>query len=130
FDDSDRYDIVAKAPGESVSGPMDMDAMAPMLRALLADRFKMKYHTEERPLPAFNLVAAKPKLKKAEPGSRTFCRNENAPSGSPPGSRALVCQNATMALLAERLRNSGPDMNGAIADATGIEGGWDFTLVY
>jgi uncharacterized protein (TIGR03435 family) len=35
-----------------------------------------------------------------------------------------------MALLAERLRNSGPDMNSPIADATGIEGGWDFTLVY
>jgi uncharacterized protein (TIGR03435 family) len=109
---------------------MDMDAMAPMILALLKDRFKMTYHTEERPVTAYTLVSAKPKMKKADPASRTFCRNANAPAGSPPGSRLLTCQNITMAQFAERLQNMAPDLNWPVPDATGIEGGWDFTLMF
>ena len=106
---------------------MDMEAVTPMMRALLVDRFKMTYHTEERPASAYSLVAAKPKMKKADPDSRTFCKNSNAPPGAPPGSRVLTCQNITMAQFADRLQNLGPGMNWPILDATGIEAGWDFT---
>jgi uncharacterized protein (TIGR03435 family) len=42
----------------------------------------------------------------------------------------LTCQNATMALLAERLQGMGPNLNWPIADATGLEGGWDFSLIF
>jgi uncharacterized protein (TIGR03435 family) len=51
--DTERFDIVAKAPSAGPSAPaLDMQTVAPMLRALLADRFKMTYHTEERPVSA------------------------------------------------------------------------------
>jgi uncharacterized protein (TIGR03435 family) len=129
--DTERYDITAKAPSEGPSAPaMDPDAMAPMIRALLVDRFKMTYHTEDRPVTAYSLVPAKPKMKKADPASRTSCKNAAAPAGSPPGSQMLTCQNITMAQFADRLQNMSPELNWPVLDATGIEGGWDFTLLY
>ena len=127
--DSERFDIVAKAPTSGPSTPaMDMESAAPMIRALFADRFKMTYHTEERPVSAYSLVAAKPKMKKADPASRTFCKNAAAPPGSPPGSQLLTCQNITMAQFADRLQNMAPELSWPVLDATGIEGGWDFAL--
>jgi uncharacterized protein (TIGR03435 family) len=129
--DTLKIDITAKAPADAVTGlAVDQDTLAPMLRALLADRFKMTYHTEERPMTAYSLVSAKPKMKKADPASRIFCRTGIAPPGSPPGSLTITCQNATMALFAERLRGLGQDLQWPVLDATGIEGGWDFALTF
>jgi uncharacterized protein (TIGR03435 family) len=131
FEGTDRFDITAKAQSAGPSSAqMDNEALAPMMRALLADRFKMTYHTEERPVSAYSLVAAKPKMKKADPASRTSCKFVNTPAGAPPGSRVMTCQNITMAQFTERLQNIAPDLNWPIADATGIEGGWDFTLTF
>jgi len=126
-----RVDVNAKAPSSDANAPaMDMEAMAPMIRALLVDRFKMKYHTEERPVQAYALVAAKPKLKKADPNSRTWCKNMPTPPGAPPASRVLQCQNITMEQFAERLQTQGREFAWPVEDKTGIEGGYDFTLVY
>jgi uncharacterized protein (TIGR03435 family) len=83
--DTERFDITAKAPVTETSGPgLDMDAIAPMMRSLLVDRFRMTYHTEERQLSAYALVAAKPKMKKADPpaGPRAnspTCRRQARP---------------------------------------------------
>lgn len=109
---------------------MDMEAAAPMLRALLVDRFKMTYHAEDRPVSAYSLVSAKPKMKKADPASRTSCKNSNAPAGAPQGSQVLTCQNITMAQFADRLQNMAPELSWPVLDATGIEGGWDFALTF
>jgi uncharacterized protein (TIGR03435 family) len=131
FADTDRYDIVAKAPSEAASAPrMDMESVAPMIRALLVDRCKMTYHTEDRPVTAYSLVAAKPKMKKADPDSRIFCKSAGAPVGAPPGSRVFTCQNVTMAQFADRLQNLTPELNWPVPDATGIQGGWDFSLTF
>lgn len=130
FANTDRYDIVAKAPEGSVMGMMDMDVVAPMLLSLLKDRFKLTYHMEDRPVTAYSLVAAKPKMKKADPTSRTSCKNGNAAPGAPPGSRSLTCTNVTMAQFAERLRNMSPDLSWAVQDATGLEGSWDLSLTF
>jgi uncharacterized protein (TIGR03435 family) len=65
--DTDRYDIVAKAPGET-----GLDEMyGPMLRALLEDRFGLKIHSEIRELPVYALTAARggAKLTPSKPGS-------------------------------------------------------------
>jgi uncharacterized protein (TIGR03435 family) len=129
--DSVRVDITAKVPPEAQIGPgTDPDSLAPLLRSLLVERFNMKYHEEERPVTAYSLVAAKPKMKKADPDSRIFCRRGQAPAGSPPGSQTLVCQNATMALLAEQLLQTNPLLSWPVLDTTGIEGGWDFSLTF
>src|SRR5687768_7749605 len=51
---SRRFDIQAKA-ADPVAG---MTAMQPMLKTLLADRFKLKVHTETREMPIYALVVA------------------------------------------------------------------------
>ena len=102
---SERYDIDARLPSQGPLGPpTDMESLAPPLRALLAERFQMKYHTEERPVNAYSLLAAKPKLKKADPASRSSCKSAMAPAG------------ISSRLIADRLceRYAGP-VRGAIA---------------
>jgi len=127
--DAARFDIVAKAPSEGPSAPaLDMESMAPMIRALLADRFKMAWHTEDRPVAAYSLVAAKPRMKKADPASRAFCKSGPAPAA--PGSILLTCQRLTREQLVDRLHNMAAGLNWPVRDATGIEGGWDFTLTW
>ncbi len=79
---STNFDIIAKAPVEAapVTGGAPLQDLGPMLQALLIDRFKMKIHFEERPVTAYTLVQAKPKLKKADPAGRTGCKTSNAPA--------------------------------------------------
>jgi uncharacterized protein (TIGR03435 family) len=126
FADTDRYDIVAKAAVTGASVQLDMEAMAPLMRSLLADRFKMTYHTEDRPVTAYALVGARSKMKKADPNSRTWCKNTNAP----PGTRVFQCQNATMDQFADRLQNMTGELSWPVANNTEVEGGWDFTLTF
>jgi uncharacterized protein (TIGR03435 family) len=128
--DTERFDIIAKAPSAGLSAPaIDMESVAPMMRALLVDRFKMAYHTEERPVTAYSLVSVRPKMMKADPASRTYC-HERFDAGAPPGSEVLTCQNITMAQFADRLQNMAPELNLPVLDATGIAGGWDFALTF
>ena len=63
----DRFDMFAKVP-------VNPDALRPMLRTLLVDRFHFLAHTEERPTNAYTLVAHKPQLMNADPASRTKCQ--------------------------------------------------------
>jgi uncharacterized protein (TIGR03435 family) len=129
--DSMRVDVIAKTSSDAVTGPgIDPVVIAPLMRNLLADRFKMTYHEEERPVTAYSLVSDKPKLKKADPDSRIFCRRGQAPPGSPPGSQTLTCQNATMAFFAEQLVQGYPGLSWPVLDATGLDGGWDFALTF
>jgi len=53
--DTDRWDIVASA---GTSNP-DV-ALEPMMKALLADRFKLRAHTDTRDGPIYGLVFARP----------------------------------------------------------------------
>lgn len=129
--DTERFDINALASDGTFSAGMDQEVLAPMLRALLADRFKMTYHTEERPVSAYTLLAVNPKMKKADPASRTWCKNGTSPPpGSGPGTSVLNCQNVTMAQFAERLQNIAVGLNWPVSDGTELAGTWDFTLTF
>lgn len=131
FASTERFDITARAGGLGASaGTLDNEQLAPMIRSLLVERFKMTYHKEERPVTTYSLVAAKPKFKKADPANRSNCKNQNAPAGSPPGTRVLVCQNVTMGQFAERLQGMAQEMVWPVEDATGLEGNWDLTLTF
>jgi len=123
--ETERFDITAKAPA-------DAPASALMLRSLLEDRLKLTWHTEERPVPAYTLLAGKPRMKKADPASRSHCIQSTAPAGAPPGSLLLNCQNITMSQLADQvlIPLRGPGQSWPILDSTGIKGGWDFTLTF
>ena len=140
--ETDRYDIVAKAPSAGAqpgpNTPADTDSVLMMLRALLADRFKLATHFEDRPITAYTLTASKPKLKKADPATRTKWSdtNGNGPiffgggANSVP-SRTIKFQNMSMAQLAEKLQFfGGTYIHAPVLDATGLEGGYDFTLTF
>ena len=53
---SSKFDFSAKAAEGTVKNPADM---TPLLKSLLADRFKLKTHTETRELPIYALIAAR-----------------------------------------------------------------------
>jgi uncharacterized protein (TIGR03435 family) len=133
--DADRYDIIAKAP--VYEGQIDFDEVMVMIRAFLADRFKLAVHMEERPISAYMLTAVKPKMKKADPVSRTRFQEGPALDGKDPRnsnpvlSRLLTCQNVTMAQFAEQLQDlANGYVHAPVLDATNLEGGWDFTLSF
>jgi len=137
---SAKYDLVAKTyaatGGTNANNPqIDIDDLRAMLRKLLIDRLKMVIHYEDRPQNAYTLVAAKPKLKKADPLGRTGCKvgpapvGKDSPSGPPPF--LAKCQNITMAQFAEQLPTMAPVyFHNPVLDASGIEGAWDFTLAF
>ncbi len=135
--ESARFDIVAKASTSGLGDQPDFETLRLMLRALLVDRFKLTTHMEDRPVAAYTLVALKPKLQKADPSSRTRCR-EGAPFGTkdvrdenPVITRLVTCQNTTMTQFAEQLERLAPGyIHIPVLDATGIDGGWDFTLSF
>jgi uncharacterized protein (TIGR03435 family) len=144
--DTDRFDIVAKAssavfatgPSSGPSMDIDIDAVFLMVRALLADRFKLATHMEDRPVPAYTLVAVKPKMKRADPSSRTLFKEGPATldakdprNANPALARLVTCQNMTMAQFAEKLQSIAPGyIHSPVLDATGIDGAWDFTLSF
>jgi uncharacterized protein (TIGR03435 family) len=102
-----------------------------MLRNLLIDRFKIKYQIEEQPINVYALIAQKrdPRLKQADPASRSTCKRAVAPNNSGVPLATLTCQNTTLAQLAEKLPAMAPAyVDRPAIDVTGMEGGWDFAL--
>jgi uncharacterized protein (TIGR03435 family) len=143
--DTDRWDIAAKVAAVPGSPPQtDMDSMIVMVRALLEDRFQLKTHTEERVVPAYTLTAARPKLQKANPETRSGCKEGQGADAKDPRisnpalSRLVTCRNVTMAQFAELLPNianalsplSGGYLRSAVRDSTGLGGAYDFTLSF
>jgi uncharacterized protein (TIGR03435 family) len=144
FAEQDRYEIVAKVSGvePGAGGPrspsLDNDVVWGMVKKLLADRFGLKAHMEERTLPAYTLLAAKPKMKKADPNERmSYHEGTASPDAkdprdkSPVLSRLVTCQNLTMAQFAQKLQGIAPGyIKSPVLDATGLEGSYDFTLSF
>src|SRR6185369_10440530 len=117
--DTARFDIIAKAaPGTS------QEALKTMLQNLLAERFKLTTHKEEKQLPVFVLTVAKrPLMKESSPGQTDCKRDGNA------GALSLTCHNLTMSALAESLRSvAGGYFNHPVIDRTGLKGEYDFTI--
>jgi uncharacterized protein (TIGR03435 family) len=95
----ERYDIIAKS---SLSRPATLDERQAMVRALLADRFKLVTHMESREQQTYDLVFARgdhrlgPNIKPSEPGCEAQLAAERAAmdaaraEGKPPPSRPLL----------------------------------------
>jgi len=140
FDDT-RYNVLAvtstAVSGQGNQQQIDIDDLRLMLRALLTERFRIKLHTEDRPVSAYTLSASsKPKLTKADPASRTRWKEGGAKdtandprNTNPILARLVTVQNMTMAQFAQTLRAIAPgyvtiDVN----DETGLDGSFDFTF--
>jgi uncharacterized protein (TIGR03435 family) len=136
-----RVDLTAKLPSteatREVVGVADAGAFQPALRALLTERFKIAIHTEQQLVPGYALVAVKPKLTKANPTTRTKCKEGPGADGKDPRignpllSRLVTCLNMTMPEFVEQLpRLLGGPVRTEVVDVTGIEGAYDFTLSF
>jgi len=108
-----------------------------MLKTLLADRFGLKSHMEDRPVDGYTLVAAGPHMKKADPTNRTGCKTGPGPDGKDPRidnpqlGRLVTCLNITMAQFAAQLQTMASGyIKSPVIDATGIDGAYDFTLSF
>jgi uncharacterized protein (TIGR03435 family) len=142
--DKQHWDIVGKAsvdaapnaiPGQTAD--LDMNDVNEMLRSLLADRFKLVTHLETRPADVYALVAAGPKMKKADPTNHPSCKDGVGLDGKDPRrdnpllNRLVSCQNMTMSQLAIELQTIAPGYVPApVIDTTGLDGAYDFTLSF
>jgi uncharacterized protein (TIGR03435 family) len=114
--DSAKFDIVAAFPSET-----SRDRVREMLQTLLAERFSLKTHRENRKLPSYALVVGKrgPKLPAASTaGDGAFIFGEDH----------VTFRAFSTSGLADRL--SGPvfKLDRPVVDMTGIKGFYDFTL--
>ena len=146
---NDRFDIQARAAGNP-----DKDTMRAMMRSLLAERFKLALHSEEREIPVSAFVLATP----GKPGPQlrqhpadAQCTTQNDPFAPPPnqmptvaGGFPVMCggiyalppqkpadqrigaRAITLELLARSLPTT--ETNRPLVDRTGLNGTVDFVL--
>ena len=144
--DTDRFDIVGKAPPNLPAREcffsnfcLPDKALALMLQGLLEKEFKMVDHQEQKPMDAYALVLGKggSKLQKAAGSGERNCRrivggsDDPAAKGLSSIEAGFVCANITMPEFAALL----PDMAGGyihteVVDLTGLPGAYDFRLAW
>jgi uncharacterized protein (TIGR03435 family) len=142
---SRRFDIQGKAENAAA----DMDAMLPMLKTLLEERFQLKVHTETREMPIFALVLARDdgRLGANIKPSTADCSNPQPvradiaallQAGQVPcaimpaptrvaGSMTLRANGASMAALARFMTGT---TRRIVQDRTGLSGLYDWEMTY
>lgn len=140
---SDRFDIVAKAP-DGMTGP---EQMRLMLRALLADRFKLVARTETREMPIYSLVVARPdgkpgpKLSAAKVDCEArvnAARRGGGPPVFPEPGQPMECgfmmapgnMNVGGMPMQELAKALSPFVGRIVVDKTGLNGRYDFQMTY
>lgn len=128
--DTDFYDITAK----STTGTMDLGIMTDVLLAVLADRFKLKTHIEQREVPVYALVAADPG-KLAGPGLKPVAGGCGSAAkdgvqwrcnvATPPG--RVAGAGIDMEIFASLL--AGP-LGRVVVNRTGVNGWFDINVEY
>lgn len=129
-----RFDVIARAPAKVRPSPL-------MLRTLLAERFRLKAHTEPRDLPLYELVIARgdrrlgPQLRPSTIDCDAFVAGSPTPgpvaeereecdefTGAPP---RMMAGGVSMEQLADGLARNIRD---TVVDRTGLTGLYDFEL--
>jgi bla regulator protein blaR1 len=115
----DRFDItgVPDNPGRP-----NVQQFKLMVQKLLADRFQLTFHKEQKELSAYVVVVAKtgPKLTKSTADPKGL------PGVGFAGLGKLIARNATIQDLAQVMQGSALDR--PVLDQTGFKDRWDFTL--
>jgi uncharacterized protein (TIGR03435 family) len=118
--DSDRFDIDAKAEDPSKTTEAQLQQM---LQQLLADRFKLKLHREEKEVSGFLLVVDRNGSKVKEVSETVNVPPERGMQGGRPGD--MNYRAAPMSLLAQFLSGV---FGRPVQDKTGLTGRYTFTL--
>jgi uncharacterized protein (TIGR03435 family) len=145
---SDRFDIVAKGPGDlppptpGAVGPVQL-----MMRTLLADRFKLTVHNEQKEMPTYSLIVARadgklgPQLKRSTTDCAAIMGAAGRRGGPPPppainepvqcGMRvlpgAVSAGGFPLSQLAQFLSTT---VQRIVVDRTGLTGNFDVNLTY
>jgi len=121
--DTERFEIIAKAPPNTSQADLRL-----MLRALLADRFKLVVHKAEKPIDVFALTASKRVLmKESEAPGEMNCKP--VPPNGPYRYVELSCHNVKMADFVKEFRETAwYVISHNMVDLTGLKGSYDFTL--
>jgi uncharacterized protein (TIGR03435 family) len=137
---SDRFDIVAKAQGAPSPGQMRT-----MVRALLADRFKLSAHNELREIPVYALVMARgdkafgPELRRSPIDCAALYAVARATPQPPADVQAAIQNSCSKRFRPGNVTGGGWTMGGfantlepfvsrIVVDKTGLEGDFDVTL--
>lgn len=112
---SERFDIIAKS-----AAPASSDEHRRMMRALLADRFKLALHRGSKEMNVYALTESKSgaRLAPAKPGT---------PNSLHVADGGFVFGNTNMQEFAERLSGF-RTIDRPVVDATGLSGSYDFTF--
>jgi len=147
--DTERFDVLAKADADGKGDPFEADkGGAPsrgvlMLRALLADRFKLVVHTESREMPIYGLTLARsdgalgPQLRRSARTCDPPGAGQRGPAGKPasltdappcgmrvyPGT--ILAGGTTLAELADALS---PQVGRMVRNRSGLADRFEFTL--
>ncbi|MBV9503835.1 MAG: TIGR03435 family protein [Acidobacteriia bacterium] len=125
--ETDRFDIDAVVDGQPTR-----EEVIQMLRALLADRFNLEYHSDTRNISRYRLIAPKKGLKYGE----HIMRSDNKDCGAVPtmvnGCRGIVFGPQTLSLehvgFAEIAQNLAAITGQPVVNETGLAGKYNITL--
>jgi uncharacterized protein (TIGR03435 family) len=124
---ADRFDIIAKVPAGTTREQVPL-----MLRALLAERFHLTLHRENKTMQIYALEVGKGavKMKDSPEGAtgearctRSFAEREGA-------TLAAVCTRMTSADIAQQVQTLAPGYfrDGPVVDLSNLKGTYDFKL--
>jgi bla regulator protein blaR1 len=125
--ESAKYDIDAKSddpedPSRLTSAQQDAlwARQQQRLQSLLADRFRMRFHSAKKEVPVYALLVAKdgPKLRTPKAGEPHRLYSQS------PGQ--LACYGASMSEFAAEFQDLG--VSRIVIDKTGLSGSYDFAL--
>ena len=116
---SDKFDVGGKP---DIEGTPNSEQMRGMFKKLLADRYQLKFHYEQKELSVYALTVAK--------GGDKMTKNTSDPAGLPglffQGLGLLTVRNATMKDFSQLMQSAVLDR--PVADQTGLKDRFDFGL--
>jgi uncharacterized protein (TIGR03435 family) len=118
--DTSSFDLDARLPAGT---PVSQQAIAEMMKALLIERFGLKWHEDTQTVSGYELVTDKKVL--AEPA--TPMERMTRVHGSSSGPALIGGTNMPMSELAEALAKI---LGRPVVDATHLSGGFDFKLMW
>lgn len=121
--DSDRFDVIAKAPPNAAGAEIQG-----MLRSLLQERLKLVVRSSETDVQVYALIGGK---RGAKIQATTASDSEGSGcTGQREGGQAhRTCRNMSMGMLAGTLPSISPHyVDLPVVDLTGLKGRYDFTL--
>lgn len=120
---TDRYDIVAKASGNASDAQMKL-----MTRTLIAERFQLKLHHEQKNLVVYVVTTGKTAPKLFPPKDGEVHSLRIAPQMGPDQKIASYRVTAARFSLTQLTDTFARQLGRVIVNKTGLDGDYDFTL--